>query len=73
MAGLLFPKQIPRPTDFQVADGDLEAGPQLRELLQGQESFSGFFRDRPRIRDQEIGKSLRAGPADPSSQLVEVR
>ncbi len=66
------PEQVPRTTDLQVAEGDLETGTQLGVVADGSQPLIGLLGEHPVDRVEEVGVGPLAGPADPAPQLVEL-
>ena len=66
------PEDVARAADLQVAQGDLEPGPQLGELLDRLEPLDGVGRDRPVRFEQQVGIGPVLVPADPAAKLVQV-
>ena len=72
VAALLRAEDVAGPADFQVAQGDLEAGAQLGELLDRLEPPGGVRRDAAVAVEQQVGIGPVLVPADPAAQLVQV-
>ena len=65
-------EEVSRAADVEVAHGDLHAGAEVRELLEGLESFARFRREGAQGRRHEVTEGLSVGAPDPSPQLVQV-
>ena len=72
VAGLLGAQDVAGAADFQVAQGDLEAGPQLGELLDRLQPLDGVGRDRLVRLEQQVGVGPVLVAADPAAELVQV-
>src|SRR5207248_2698676 len=69
---LLGPQQVAGPPDLEVAQGELEARPQLGQLLQGPEPPLGLVVHPAVGRDQQVAEGLQPLAADPPPKLVEL-
>ena len=72
VAVLLGAEQVPRPADLEVAQGQLEAGAELRQLLDDPEPPLRRLVQAAVGRDHEIRVRLEALPPDPAPELVEL-
>ena len=73
VAALLRAQDVAGPADFQVAHGNLEAGPQLGEFLNRLEAARGLRRDRPVAVEQHVGVSPMLESSDAAAQLMQIR
>ena len=73
MTALLGAKQVTRATDLQVAGGDPETRPELRELADRQEPLARLCRQHGIRRRQQIAVAQLIAAAHPAPQLVELR
>ena len=72
MAGLLFPQEVARPTNFKVHRGDPEPGAELGKFLDRNEPLLRIGREAAFIRGETVGVSLLAAAPHPPAKLVEL-
>ena len=73
VAVLLAAEDISGAAEFEVAHGNLEAGAELGELLDGGEAFLGDFAQGLAALVGEVGEGPARGAADSAADLVELR
>ena len=73
MAGLLGAEEIAGAADLKVAHGELEAGAELLELLDGAQAPLGVGGDRAVAGQEEVGVGLVTVAPHPAAELVELR
>ena len=72
VAGLLGAEDVARPADLQVAHGDPEARAEVRVFLDGLEPLGGDGRDRPCVRQEQVGVGPVLVPPDAAAKLVQL-
>ena len=73
VAMLLASQQIPGAAKLQVEGRDLEAGPQVAELLQRRQALARDLAQFGVGRHQQVGVSAAVGAAHPSPKLIQFR
>ena len=73
VAVLLAAQQVAGAAQFQIERGDLEAGAQVAEFLEGGQALAGDLGQLGVGRDQQVGIGAAVRPAHASAQLIQLR
>lgn len=72
VAGLFAAEEAAGAAEFEIESGDLEAGAEVGEFLEGGEAFAGNFGEFGVGGNEEVGVSAAVGAADAAAELVKL-